>query len=600
MPDTLQRRKPTARMAKTLAREAHPGFGARLLRDLRLGWRHWGYSLSLGDWGLRGRLPLKVTAIITDARSGNTVNAEEILAGKLTGYGRPIAINENIWKRAATLDDDTRRRVERFDFLIDLAASAKQEDARKTAEYLTGYWCEDRARWDMVSWDPVEIAHRLCNWLSHIPLILGSKDMIYRSRVLVTMARQTRHLARSASDAPRGIDALRIGCTLMMAGYLLPTMDRMRDRGRAVAGRAILDTVLPDGGPRSRAFQDSVDATAMLLMVRRAAKAVDEVFPSELQSALDRLGPFFRALQHGDASFAGFHGLAPAGQFRLHSWLKEADAAGRAIDNAAFTGMQRITEGDSVLIADAGPPPPYDMAGGAHASTGAFEFSHSLDRIIVNMGTGAGGQGIPADLAGLTRGSSAHSLMVIDDRNITGIDDKGRLDKGATETSFERETDHESSRLMIRHNGYGKRFGVRQSRQFTLMAGGDTLLGEETLTPLRGKLWDGAPLSLRFHLHPKVQARETAGGILLSLPSGTRWKLTLDDGDLHLEDSVYLRRPSEMEPSQSAVFIAEKPARTALRLRWTLEKLPAIAPRTSGALRKKMLADTEKVDISAP
>ncbi|MEB3090126.1 hypothetical protein VJI93_09120, partial [Parvimonas sp. M20] len=74
------------------------------------------------------------------------------------------------------------------------------------AEYLMGRWLDAFAETvDATAWRPDLWGRRILFWTAHAPLILSSTDLVYRSRVLNTLARGARHLDRGADKAPAGV-----------------------------------------------------------------------------------------------------------------------------------------------------------------------------------------------------------------------------------------------------------------------------------------------------------------------------------------------------------------------------------------------------------
>src|SRR3546814_11999523 len=65
-------------------------------------------------------------------------------------------------------------------------------------------------------------ARRLQFWAAHAPLILSSTDLIYRSRVLNTLARGPRHLDRVASKKPVGVRRIASSAGKRHTGLLIP------------------------------------------------------------------------------------------------------------------------------------------------------------------------------------------------------------------------------------------------------------------------------------------------------------------------------------------------------------------------------------------
>ena len=58
-------------------------------------------------------------------------------------------------------------------------------------------WLEDFDDWHPGAWEPEIIAHRLIAWLTHAPLAFSTRDLVYHSAVMNSMARQARHLDQS-------------------------------------------------------------------------------------------------------------------------------------------------------------------------------------------------------------------------------------------------------------------------------------------------------------------------------------------------------------------------------------------------------------------
>ena len=59
-------------------------------------------------------------------------------------------------------------------------------------------------------------------WASHAPLILSSRDLIYRSKLLNHIARTARHLDRTADKAESSLGRLVAWSGVVAASLLLP------------------------------------------------------------------------------------------------------------------------------------------------------------------------------------------------------------------------------------------------------------------------------------------------------------------------------------------------------------------------------------------
>jgi uncharacterized heparinase superfamily protein len=278
-------------------------------------------------------------------------------------------------------------------------------------------------------------------------------------------------------------------------------------------------------------------------MVRSAIIDTNNDMPPWVQVSLDRMAPFVRTMRHGDGNFAQIGGVSAEGGHGTDAILAASEAKGKAIENAAHIGIQRLQMRTSCVIMDCGTPPVPYLSQRAHASTGSFEFSNGQDRIIVNVGP-ASATGPLAQLARLSRTTAAHSTLVISDRNSSRILEDGRIGKGVSETLTIREGLDDSTRIKLMHDGYLKRFGVKHERTLQLDANGKRLVGSDKLYGPKLKKLRGETVLLRFHLHPQIEALLAPDGrISLETRSGKIWIFDVPDCPAEIEDSLYLAQP---------------------------------------------------------
>jgi uncharacterized heparinase superfamily protein len=145
----------------------------------------------------------------------------------------------------------------------------------------------------------------------------------------------------------------------------------------------------------------------------------------------------------------------------------------------------------------------------------------------------------------------------------------------------------EGTDLYIAHDGWEASHGLTAGRSLTLSHDGRRLLGVETLTALTAEArrrfddmmtltrLEGAAFSVRFHLHPEVDATldmaDTA--VSMSLRSGELWIFRFTGpATLSLEPSAYLEkgRPNP-RPSLQIVLRGEAQG-PETRIGWTLAK----------------------------
>lgn len=516
-------------------RTGGPGVMARGLKGLGRGLRNWGYTTGLYGYRLGGRHPLQLLGSPDDPAPGDAAHGRTILGGDMRLPGGDLVINDAFWRTLSLQDDASQSYAHSFHWLQDLAQVSEQARAAKRAEGLISQWFPFGERFEPTAWAPETLARRLINWIAHAPLVLSRGDLVYKSRVLGQMARQSRHLMRVCTDARPGLGHIYTASALMLAGLLLPGGKAWAQKGQRLLLETLDGFILADGGPRSRNPSDAVKTMQQLILVRDALVDRDCEIPAQLISALDRIAPFVRALRHDDGAFAQMNGASAEGGHGTDAILAASEARGRAIEPMIHSGYQRVTKGKSVLIVDTGPPPGPPLDREAHAATGALEFSHGSERVICNMGHHSGG-----DMAQLCRTTAAHSLLVLGNRNSSALDNDGHIGRGVRTTEVLRRETDEGVALSVSHDGYQKRFKAQVERRLFLASDGRTLRGEDKVRSAPSSRLTARDLTLWFHLAPgtEVDLLDT-GDVALTTAGGHIWHMTTS-GTASIEPSLHL------------------------------------------------------------
>ncbi len=542
----------------TLRRDKSPGFIALQARNFSKSVREWGYDKGLYEHRLKGRHPVQLLGSPDDPAPGNAMLGSAIFGGDLMHRGEQHKLSEAFWLEIGDNASPVYKAyAHSFHWLQDLAQTHDQAKAQQAAETIISWWLPVGETWHRDIWAAETIARRLINWLSHAPLIFSTLDLVYRSKVLHSMAQQTRHLMRVHKDANSGLGHLYTASALTMAGLLLPGGKNWLLKGLKLLEVRIKNFILPDGSPISRNPADAIRTMQLLILVRNSFIDTNSDLPSWVQITLDKLAPFVRALRHMDGSFAQFNGVSAEGSFGVDAILAASEAKGKPIENASHAGVQRIVHENSCLIVDCGPPPPKNLSAQAHAGTAAFEFSTGQDRLVVNMGP-ANLSGDMAALNKLSRATAAHSTLVISDNNSSQITNDGYIARGVTESLVLRESIEDATSIKLMHNGYLKRYGVKHERTLTLASSGKKLSGSDKLFGPKLKKLNGETVTLRFHLHPSVEALKAPDGrITLETKNKHIWIFDVDGGQADLEESLYLKKPDS--PANSRQILVHIP-----------------------------------------
>lgn len=525
----------------------------------RLTWR-----TPLHSFRLKGRFPLKLLGVPEDPVPGDTRAGTAIRAGHFLHRGLKQSLDTldfaNLSVAPAFADY-----LHSFAWLRDLAATGTRADGAPIAEQVVRGWLA--AHGEMVSepaWRADNSGWRILFWAAHSPLILSSSDLVYRSAVLNHVARTARHLDRVADKTRPGIGQLVAWIGIVAASLLMPGGEPRQIFGEAGLRRVLETSFYADGGNIARSPQAQLDAIMALSLLARiyAMRRLDT--PPFIQEVLTRAVPALLGLTHSDGSLGNWQGSGATSADAVRAIVAASGVRTRPLKQARDWGYQRMVAAKVVLLADGAPPPVARVTEAGCASTLAFELSDGPHRIIVNCG-GAGltGATIPHDLARGLRTTAAHSTLTLADTNSTAILPSGALGKGVTEVEIDRRETEQGSRLEMTHDGYVRRHGFTHRRLLILSPNGRELRGEDVLAPAgRTGRRNDRPFSLRFHLSPHIEASLTADklGALLRINGGPLWQFRTSDGELTIEESLWVDGSGRPHPVEQLVVSAVAPA----------------------------------------
>ena len=542
------------------------------LKPLRV-WmrRNWFYRRLL-----RGPLADHIVFHPHDACPRRLEDADALLRGRFRFGGDSVDVGEGI--SVFDMSPPSQAWLEElhgFSWLASLSM-AGGEAARRLATNLISQWMKRHGRYSEPAWAPHIMARRLMIIFCHGRLVTANSDMLWRSRLFVSLREQARMLERISAEAPDGLARLEAAVALALSGAC---MDDCPARLTAGLARLEIETerqILPDGGHIGRSPEDLLYAYHYLTMVMDALMALDLEPPHALRNARDRMAPMLRFFRHGDGALALFQGGQESDARMISSLLARDEVRGQLFGHARHSGYQRLAAGRSLILLDCGRVPTGAFAIHAHAGFLALELSSGPHRLVVNCGAGSEGQ--PGWDAAL-RVTAAHSTLTLADRSSAQILPPGlgrdllgpRLTGGPTQPVTRRSETTLGWMVEASHDAYVSELGLRHERKITLSPQGLMVTGSDRLVPVTTR---GSALSftLRFHIHPDVRLSRLEGGsILLKLPNGEGWRFRAGGGELTMEESIYLGGDTVRRTEQLVVTgqVRDTPVETA----WVFEQI---------------------------
>jgi uncharacterized heparinase superfamily protein len=515
-------------------------------------------------------VPDRLLAVPRPVIGGDAIAGAALYGGTFSFVGASRDAGGKSIFEVSPPNSEWARELHGFSWLADLAA-ADTVLARAYARSLIAEWAafgrgRKEARQDDVA------ARRVINWLTYAGFLIEDADAAFRRRFLRGLARQTSKLRREIGRLPSGMPRLLTAIALSQAGLCLPDSS-----GHLVCGSDYLTDdldalVLPDGGPATRNPADVLTLALDLLPLADCFSERGLAAPQALMTALDRMLPMLRFFRHADGTLALFNGMGATRTDLLAAAIALDETRGQPVQNASFSGYQRIEAGDTVLIADTGLPPPLALSRDAHAGTLSFELTAGDARLVVNCGVARDGH---AGRRMAARKTAAHSTVSVGGASSARFVSNRLLSRilgpllrdGPTRVEVFREDRGGAGLIRASHNGYETRFGVVHERSLQLDARGMRLDGMDVLRPTRRKTH--TDIELAFHLHPDVRASlvDEGEGVLLALPDGEIWLFAAEGQMAALEESIFFAAASG--PRRTEQIVLRLGARAGARVNWS-------------------------------
>ena len=551
---------------------------------------HWPFSFGKAD---------RIVIAPQDLRTSDATRASEIYAGRFAFAGKVVTCDSRSPFEMNPPSEDWAASLFGFGWLRHLRASASGI-TRANARALVDEWITLNSSQDPIAWRADVVARRVMSWLSQAPLVLDDADVQFYRRFLRSLMRQVRHLRHTASQARDGVPRLQAAMALSYAALCMARQQRHIRAATKRLSEEMARQILPDGGHISRNPGALVELLVDLLPLRSAFTARNLVPPPELLNAIDRMMPMLRFFRHGDGNFALFNGMGPTPTDLITTILAYDDARGTPLANAPHSGYQRLESGSTLVLMDAGCPPPMAVSQEAHAGCLSFELSVKQNRIVVNCGLPVASREGWRQVA---RTTAAHSTVTFNDTSSCRFIEAGPVRRmlygtpmiaGPRQVAVTREEQGDGTILRASHNGYAEIFNVIHERLLMLSSDGRRLDGEDSFTPARGELVPAErdQFAVRFHLHPSVKANRLSDGhgAMLAMPNREVWTFSAYGDRVEIEESVYLAGPDG--PRRTVQLVIYGRARNVPRVRWTFAS-HAAQPSGSGGARRGRADDPQ-------
>lgn len=539
---------------------------------------------------------------------GSFAKGRQLIAGNFLFAGFLVeAADGSIWSLPMP-DPKFEEELHGFVWLDDLAAVGSHA-ARQKAQAWTQEWIAKYGSGSGPGWTADLTGRRLIRWINHALFLMNGQDSSASNLYFKSLGKQVIYLSRRWKSASSGLPRFEALTGLIYAGLALQGMERLIDPALEAFNQDCRSEIDAHGGIPNRNPEDLLEVFTLLTWAALALTQAGRAPSPDHIAAIERIAPALRALRHADGGLARFHGGGRGLEGRLDHALANSGTRSQQIEGLAM-GYARMSGGRTTMVVDTCPPPSGSVSKNAHASTLAFELTSGRRPLIVNCGSGSdfgpswrrAGRATPSHS---TLGLEGVSSSRLGNATSTGHQAEEFLTSRPGHVTCDQERTSYGSALLSTHDGYRRSHGLLHARKLDLSADGRTLDGEDTLAALEPKDKDrfdlmmdrsqlqGIAYSIRFHLHPDVDATLDLGGtaVSMALKSGEIWILRHDGyAELQLTPSVYLEKNRLKPRATKQVVLSARIVEYSSRVAWSLAK----AQETPNALR-----DLETSDLMA-
>ncbi len=506
---------------------------------------------------LRIHVPDAPASPVRDPWPGDPVRGSRLLKGELAWHGATRVLKPGAWN--APSGAALSAHAHGFAWLRDLRVIGT-DAARMRARALVADWIETVR--EPLAERPDVAGSRAAAWLGHFDFFAASADDDFRRAMLGRLLWDARQLSATLPAEEMDGRALTALKGLIAASVGMPDHAPYLARALKFLSPEIARQIRPDGGHVERSPAAQLQALRDLLEIRFLLLAVQIEPPETLSAAIERMSAALRLMRHGDGSLALFNGTRDEPPTAVELVLSQTGRGGRAPVSLPDSGFERLQAGRTVLLVDAGAPPPPGQDRLAHAGTLSFELSIGRERLIVNCGGAPGGSGNWTDAA---RATAAHSTLIVADTSSSELKPVG-LGRRPERVEVQRQEANGAHWLELSHDGWKRPFGAVHRRRLYMAESGEDIRGEDAV-----EAESGLPWAVRFHLHPSVIASVQQDGeaVLLRLPGGG-WRLRAEGARVALEESVYL---AGGEPRRAEQVVLSALADQAQQVKWAITKV---------------------------
>lgn len=273
--------------------------------------------------------------------------------------------------------------------------------------------------------------------------------------------------------------------------------------------------------------------------------------PQKINFHILNMTSVLTTLFHKDDSLALFNGSNNFKIGKINKIIKISnDVKSKQINNIK-NGIAVHTSKNKKIFMDIVMPSSTQIYKNFHAGTLSFEFSYLDEKIITNCGS------IDTQLnlkSQYLKFSAAHSTIVLNNTNITNLNDNKLNKRIPKNITYEKKEDDNSISWTASHDGYINNFNKIVKREITIYKKIDKIAGKDLILNTRSRSKSDI-YTIRFHLMPHTNCviSNNKKTVFIKTKKNQSWVFK-SENRASIEDSIFINDKNIIEQSKQIVI----------------------------------------------
>jgi uncharacterized heparinase superfamily protein len=488
----------------------------------------------------------------------------------------PIILNSvrkfttNVWK-ITNLEDDKIKKLHNFSWLPALNIKTEKE----LGCLIIDQWINNFSNYNEKYWALDVVTMRLIYWISSYEIIFKNSDLIFRSKVINNIVKQTKHLFKNISLVRGGVDKIKSLAALILVGNSFEQYEEYTQYGLKNLEDELGNFVNKDGFVKSKSPEDLFWTLYFLVIIREWLTLSRKQTPAFINIYINSLGICFKFLRFSNGDLPLFNGANQINTEKFYEFLESRGYEFESMENI-FCGYAKIKSKKIELFIDANNPSSMLHSRNYQAGPLSFELASNGVKFICNSGSG---KNLGEELSYLSSSTAAHSTVTINDTSSCIFQKNALIRKYFGNSLIEKhnifkqefKNDKEFIQCIVGHDGYEKRFKILHERQITLFKSKNHIEGIDSLK-CKNPENKNLTFSVRFHIHPDIRITKTMGNdILLSSSGGEGWIFRSPQIPTKIEKNLYFGNSDNIKET-SFILLEGNVENENTNIIWHLEK----------------------------